>query len=54
MSEMFQRKFNRNGGVYGSPPEPVIGPAIAGPVGEDDRSLRRHNRHALIFRAKLR
>src|SRR3977135_605841 len=28
-------------GGYGSPPEPVIGPAIAGPVGGDDVELPR-------------
>src|SRR3954470_14488365 len=30
--------LNRESRGYGSPPEPVIGPAIAGPVGGDDES----------------
>ena len=30
-------RFKLNDGVYGSPPEPVIGPAIAGPIGGDDK-----------------
>jgi pilus assembly protein Flp/PilA len=32
--------FNASDGVYGSAPEPVIGPAIAGPVGGDDPARR--------------
>jgi hypothetical protein len=30
--------------AYGSPPEPVIGPAIAGPVGGEDKDFFVHQR----------
>ncbi|MEA2894468.1 MAG: monophosphatase [Bradyrhizobium sp.] len=44
--------FHRHGG-YGSPPEPVIGPAIAGPVGGDDREWVQQQAEIMLHSALI-